>query len=98
MRRAKGEGSIFYDKTAGRWIARLDVGIDPRTGSRRRRKVTATSKTQAARKLAELRDQRDAGATALDHPTVADLTTRWLERVAARKTDPHTGDVRTPSR
>ena len=88
MRRAKGEGSIFYDETAGRWVGRLDVGRDPRTGNRRRRKVTAATKREAARRLAELRDQRDAGAIAIDRPTVADLTARWLERVAFRKSDP----------
>jgi integrase len=87
MRRAKGEGSIFYDETSNRWVGRLDLGRDPRTGKRRRRKVTAATKTEAARRLAELRDQRHAGAIAMERPSVEDLTTRWLERVAVRKTD-----------
>lgn len=86
MRRAKGEGSIFQ-QADGRWVGKLDLGRDPRTGNRRRRKVTAATKREAARRLTELRDQRDAGTIALDRPSVGDLTARWLERVAVRKTD-----------
>lgn len=85
MRRARGEGSIFYDETASRWVARLDVGRDPRTGNRRRRKATAATKKEAAQKLARLRDEHDAGAVALERPNVEDLAKRWLQRIASRK-------------
>jgi integrase len=83
-RRAKGEGSIFQ-QADGRWIGRLDLGPDPRTGKRRRRKVTGTSKARVSKRLRELRAEVDAGIDAIDQPTIGDLTERWLVRVATRK-------------
>jgi integrase len=83
-RRAKGDGSVFQ-QSDGRWIGRLDLGPDPRTGKRRRRKVTGTSKARVSKRLRELRAEVDAGVDAVDQPTIGDLTDRWLERVASRK-------------
>ena len=31
-RRANGEGSVYYNKKTGRWMAQLAVGYDGKTG------------------------------------------------------------------
>ncbi len=84
-RRAKGEGSIFQ-RSDGRWVGRFDLGPDPRTGKRRQRTVTATTKAKVSKRLRDLRAEIDSGIDAIDQPTVGDLTERWFDRVAARKT------------
>src|SRR5579875_3403187 len=64
-RRAKGDGSVFYDAARARWVGVVDVGRDPQTGRRRRRKVSAPTKSEAREKLDELRDeQRRTGTVA----------------------------------
>lgn len=38
-RRSNGEGSVSYDRSKERWVARVDQGRDPTTGRRRQKKV-----------------------------------------------------------
>lgn len=85
-RRAKGEGSIFR-QADGRWVGRVDLGVDPRTGKRRQRRVFASTKAKVSKRLRDLRTEIDAGIDAIEQPTVGDLAERWLERVASRKSD-----------
>jgi integrase len=51
-RRARGEGSVYYDKNAGLYVGCVSLGIV--NGKRVRRKVSGRTKTEARRKLAEL--------------------------------------------
>lgn len=85
-RRAKGEGSIFQQRD-GRWIGRVDLGPDPRSGRRRQRKVTAATKAGAAKRLRALRADIASGIDATDRPTVGYLADRWLERVVSGKSE-----------
>ena len=55
-RRPRGDGSVFYDAARGCWVGSLDIGRDAETGRRRRRKVSADTKTECKDKLDELRD------------------------------------------
>ena len=54
QRREKGTGSVYFDESRGRW--RGEVRIDGQ-----RHKVTATTKSEAQRKLRELTAKRDTG-------------------------------------
>jgi integrase len=71
-RRARGEGSVYQD--GSRWVGVADLGIDPQTRKRVRRKVTGKTKTEARQKLAELlRQARTAGSLPRGDLTVAHL-------------------------
>jgi integrase len=64
-RRAHGDGSVYYDRAAGKWVGSVSAGRDPDTGKRIRRKVSGSTKTEAKDRLAELRDEmRKTGAVA----------------------------------
>lgn len=57
-RRSRGDGSVYPDKSRpGIWVGSIDLGTDPQTGRRRRRKVSALTKTECKAKLDELREQ-----------------------------------------
>ena len=61
-RRGRGEGSIYHDEDRDRWVGVLDV-TEPGTQKRTRRKVSATTKTEARARLDKLRRElADAGA------------------------------------
>jgi integrase len=57
-RRSRGDGSVFYDAARGCWVGTVDIGRDPETGRRRRRKVSARSKTECKDKLDGLREEK----------------------------------------
>jgi integrase len=57
-RRSRGDGSVFWDATRGCWVGSVDIGRDPETGRRRRRKVSAETKTECRDKLDELRAEK----------------------------------------
>ena len=78
-RRGRGEGALFYRADRDRWIARVIVDGQPRA-------VSAKTKTEARRKLDELRDLEStlnalvcgcdtacAGGAALDCSILEDL-------------------------
>lgn len=54
-RRSRGDGSVFFDAARGCWVGSIDIGRDPQTGRRRRRKVSAPTKSECRDKLGELR-------------------------------------------
>jgi hypothetical protein len=68
-RRGAGEGSVYKDGDT--WVASVEVGRNPSTGSRRRRKVKAKTKSEVLRKAKELREQIEAGVTRHSTLTVA---------------------------
>ena len=62
-RRSRGDGSVFYDAARGCWVGSVDIGRDPQTGRRRRRKVSATTKTECKAKVDALRREKDDTGT-----------------------------------
>jgi integrase len=85
-RRAKGEGSIYFEEDRSRWVGVLGVGVDPVSGRRRRRKVTGPTRKAVAAKLDEIRSQARDGLRVDASPTVGDLYGPWIDRKAERVT------------
>lgn len=83
--RARGEGTLSYDKSADRWRGIIDLGTDG-YGKRRRVKVTGRTKSEAAAKLAARRADIEAGNRAPVTMTVADLIDEWLAAVTPSMT------------
>lgn len=70
-RRGRGEGALFYRADRDRWIARVIVDGQPRA-------VSAKTKTEARRKLDELRRLADGGQPiAPGSMTLAELLDMW---------------------
>lgn len=73
-RRANGEGSVTWDESAQRWVARL-----PRDERGRRAKITATTKTEVVAKLRQRLREREAGlSSAAGRMTVAHYLEGWV--------------------
>lgn len=78
-RRSRGDGSVFWDASRGCWVGVLDIGRDPETRRRRRRKVSAATKTECRDKLGELREEfRKAGTVGRRDFTVRMAVEDWL--------------------
>lgn len=88
-KRSDGEGSVYEDKSRGRWVGVLVTGWQD--GKPQRRKVSAKSKTDVNRKLRELREKIAAGQLPAGRvPTVGEWLTFWLDEIAANKVRPTT--------
>ena len=73
-RRDRGDGALYQEAKSGRWVGRVVV-------DGRRRKVTATTKTEAQRRLRELRRLADAGLpVGPGDLTVATLLADWMAK------------------
>lgn len=78
-RRARGDGSVFYDTSRGCWVGLVDLGRDPETRRRVRRKVSAPSREECRDKLDELREEkRKTGTVARRDVTVGQVLDDWL--------------------
>src|SRR5262249_55758049 len=78
-RRSRGDGSVFYDAARGRWTGLVDLGRDPETRRRVRRKVTAATREECRDKLDELREEkRKTGTVARRDVTVRQVVDGWL--------------------
>ena len=55
MKRVNGEGSIYYDKTHGRYVVSVSAGRDDETGRSVRKRKTAHSQVEALEMLEALR-------------------------------------------
>jgi integrase len=77
QRRDKGEGSLFYSESQGRWLGFIDAGYDA-SGKRRRVKVSARTKAEARSKLAAVRKSVDAGVAGDQRTTVSEWLDQWL--------------------
>jgi len=87
-RRAPGEGALYYDAARDRWVGQAEGGLNPATGTRRRLKVSGTTKTEAARRLAaRIAEVEATGARAI---TVGEVLEVWLERGASKRMSPST--------
>lgn len=70
-RRSRGDGTVFFDASRGCWVGAVDIGRDPETGRRRRRKVSAPTKIECRDKLAVLlEEKRKTGCIAPRNITV----------------------------
>lgn len=73
-RRSRGDGAVFYDNTNKRWTGRVVV-------DGKRRTVVANTKTDAARRVRELRALAEAGKPVADGSlTVAQLLDQWTKK------------------
>ena len=77
-RRSRGDGSVFYDAARGCWVGSVDIGRDPETGKRRRRKVSAPTKTECREKLDELREEKRKTGTVARRDTTVETAVRDL--------------------
>lgn len=77
-RRAKGEGSLYRDDR-GRWVGQADAGINPKTGKRRRMKVTGRPGEGKGEVAKRLRDRiTDLDGSSGGPRTVGELVERWM--------------------
>ncbi len=84
-RRGNHEGSIYQRSADGLWCGVALLGYDVR-GRMIRKTVTAKSRAEVTRKLAQLRRQVDAGkVSTVKTPTLSELMTRWFETVLSRE-------------
>jgi integrase len=73
-RRTRGDGTVFYDTVNQRWTGRVTI-------DGKRRTVVAKTKTEAARRLREIRSLSDAGKPVADgNLTVAQLLEQWTDK------------------
>lgn len=91
-RRAKGEGSVYYNEDRGRWVGQADAGLNPSTGKRRRVKVIGSPGESKSSVAARLRERIDhlSQTTASAPETVGQLVDSWLSRSAPRRMDART--------
>ena len=75
-------GGNIQERSPGRWRVTVELGRDPQTGRRLRRRFTVVgSRTDALKKRREALSQRDAGTLIpADKVTLAEWLTSWLER------------------
>ena len=89
-RRASGEGSL-YQRSDGRWVGAISLGIDA-NGKRKRKYVTASKKTLAAKKLAELKASLTITDVDDHDYTVQEWCDEWLKKISPETAAPHTVD------
>jgi integrase len=88
-RRSRGDGSVFYDAARGCWVGTVEIGRDPETRKRRRRKVSAPTKTECREKLAALLDEkRRTGSVPRRDTTVETIIRDRLANPPARVKSP----------
>lgn len=95
-RRSRGDGSVFFDAARGCWVGSVDIGRDPQTGRRRRRKVSGQTKTECRDNLDELRREfARTGTVAPRNVTVGKIVRDLLDAPPAEWRSPSTIAVNT---
>ena len=90
-RRGRGEDSVYFDATTGRWCATVSMGRRP-DGSRARHKVSAKTKPEALAKLKDLRRSLDNGVQgSTGRLTVGTYLDGWADSLDPR-VRPNTAD------
>lgn len=79
-RRTNGQGSIYRDKSTGRWVGAVVVGYHA-DGKPRRRKVVARTQTEVRRRLDDLKAAVEISPTLDAEPTVGRFLEIWLAEV-----------------
>ena len=91
MTRAAGEGTLYQDDR-GRWIGMASAGINPKSGKRRRIKLTGKpdeSKASVARRLRDRIAELESTSTSAPE-TVGEMVMLWRRLSAPRKMSPTT--------
>jgi hypothetical protein len=84
-RRQRGDGSVFFDTSRGCWVGLVDLGRDPETRRRVRRKVSAPTREECRDKVDELREEkRKTGTVARRDVTVGQVLDDWLANSSAQ--------------
>ena len=87
--RTDGDGSIYHDKTRDRWVGSYVIGW--KGDKPIRRKVSGKSRTDAARKLRELKEKHAAGTLPIGRaPTVEEWLRLWIKDIAPNRVRPTT--------
>lgn len=86
--RGKGEGSIYRRASDGLWVGTLE--LPPRDGKRRRRVVTAKTKTGLMGKMKGAREEVAAGRLPGKSQTLEQWLTYWLDKVIVDNVRPTT--------
>jgi integrase len=93
-RRARGDGAVYYDAARGCWVGAVELGRDPQTGRRVRRKVSAATKTECKELLDALKDEkRRTGTVGRRDVTVETVVTGLLASRPASWRSPSTERV-----
>ena len=79
-RRTKGEGSVYEDRTRGRWVAEVYLGSGA-DGRRVRRKAYAETEAEAKTALRRLLAEAEQGRPGEKGETVAEYLERWVAEV-----------------
>lgn len=89
-RRAKGEGTVFWNSERKRWEGSIDLGLKA-NGKRNRPKATGATESEVARKLAEMRLQAEQGMLPTGPKmSVGELLEHWITHVAPQTREPAT--------
>jgi integrase len=89
-RRSPGDGALYKRASDGMWVGSVEIRPD---GKRRQKRVYSKSRTEARRKLDELRAQVAAGQIPVTaKTTVAQWLKHWLEHVKKPHVRPSTYD------
>ncbi len=75
---ANGRSSIHRNAVGTGWVGWVSFGADPATGKRRRKKVTAQTKTEVAAKVAKLEADRAGGYAGGSAVTVQEWLDTWI--------------------
>ena len=83
-RRAKGDGGLFQRQSDGKWVGRITIGRDQKTGQPIRKTVYGNTKAETKKKLTELQKIYD-GANYVDAEkiTVGEWLNKWLDLYAS---------------
>jgi len=77
-RRSRGDGSVYFDAERGCWVGAVELGRDPETGRRVRRKVSGATKTEVKDKLEELRGEKRRTGTVVRRDITVERVIRDL--------------------
>ena len=89
-RRARGEDSIYYDRSRDRWVGTITVGWKP-DGRRDRIIVRGRTKTEVKDKLRAKHQELAAGVRTPAHHTVEQCLKDWLETLNTQAATTVTG-------
>lgn len=74
IERVQTERGVYYR-------ARVDLGVDPLTGKRRQKRLTATTRKQLERDIAEVIEQAATGTLITGDMLARDYFTQWLDTI-----------------
>lgn len=70
----------IYQRSDGRWEAKIDLGLDPVTGKRRRKSYLGRTREEVRRKLVTGQRERDQGLPIVrEDRTLGQFIAEWLE-------------------